>query len=514
MNQTQKDVAKRSISAAKYTVVFRVLSQATSLVVTVLLVRALSEHDYGIYNLFYSVICLLGMVASFGLANTLQRYIPEYYSKGEFRIANNLYRIASIIRLLSNVVILGLGLIFWEHIAPYLKIVAYKQYFMLFTLIILLHMQNRLLAICLGSYFLQKYTHGLSFAFVLIKAIGYALAIMMEADLWFIFIIDLVAYSIMFCILQIIYYKKIPAPQGHLEGINRTEKRRLIRYSAFYNFNDTGAHLLDANFDNFIIVMYLNPVAVGAYAFCDRLTKMIRRLIPVNYLLDVIRPAFFSFGSNTSTKQINQFYQSLIKINYLFNIPIFLFIAVLCEELIKLFFGGKFLQYSHVLVGVYFFTILNAFQMPVGLVAQLKERADIMLYSKVFAVYNLVADIFLIKYFGIWGAVFATGTAVLGKNIFIWSFVRKEASFRGMRGYFLNSIGFWMLVSSIVLVLKQFIPDCTTLLVTGFLIFAASFALQLRLCPFNAYEREKLLALAGDNKRIHCIMKVLGIQTA
>lgn len=100
--ETKKDIAKRSVSAAKYTVVFRVLSQATSLVVTVLLVRALSEHDYGIYNLFYSVICLLGMVASFGLANTLQRYIPEYYSKGEFRIANNLYRIASIIRLLSS----------------------------------------------------------------------------------------------------------------------------------------------------------------------------------------------------------------------------------------------------------------------------------------------------------------------------------------------------------------------------------------------------------------------------
>jgi hypothetical protein len=58
--ETKKDIAKRSVSAAKYTVVFRVLSQATSLVVTVLLVRALSEHDYGIYNLFYSVICLLG----------------------------------------------------------------------------------------------------------------------------------------------------------------------------------------------------------------------------------------------------------------------------------------------------------------------------------------------------------------------------------------------------------------------------------------------------------------------
>jgi len=179
----KEEIVKKSLSASKYTIVFRVLSQATSLVVTVLLVRALSEHDFGVYNLLYSVIGLLGMVASFGLANTLQRYIPEYYSKGQFRVANNLYRIASIIRLFSNVVILGLALIFWELIAPYLKIVAYKQYFMLFTVIILLHMQRGLLEICLGSYFLQKYSQGFSLVFVLIKAVGYALAILMEMDL-------------------------------------------------------------------------------------------------------------------------------------------------------------------------------------------------------------------------------------------------------------------------------------------------------------------------------------------
>ena len=195
------------------------------------------------------------------------------------------------------------------------------------------------------------------------------------------------------------------------------------------------------------------------------------------------------------------------------GIPIFFFIAVLGEELIKLFFGGKFLEYSHVLVGVYFFSILNAFQMPLGLMAQLKERADIMLYSKVFAVYNLIADIFLIKYFGIWGAVFATGTAVLGKNMFIWCFLRKEASFNGMRGYFLTSICFWMFVSSIVLVVKQLVRDDTMLLITGFVIFSASFGLQFRLCPFNAYEIQKLLTLAGENQRVQYILKMLRIQT-
>jgi len=512
MNKEQ--IVKKSLSATKYTVVFRVLSQATSLAVIVLLVRALSEHDYGIYNLLYSVIGLLGMVASFGLANTLQRYIPEYYSKGEFRIANNLYRIASIIRLFSNVFILGLGLIFWDLIAPYLKIVAYKQYFMLFTLIILLHMQRGLLEICFDSYFLQKYSQGFSLVFVLIKTVGYTLAVLMKMNLWFILVIDLLGSTIIFSVLQFFYYKKVPITEGHLEGISKGEKKRLVRYATYYNFNDTGAGLLDANFDNFIIVMYLNPVAVGAYAFCNTITRIIGRLIPVNYLLSVIRPTFFSVGSKSDSGQVNQFYKSLVKINYLFNIPIFFFIAIFGEEFIKIFFGGKFLEYRHVLTVVYFFTMINAFQMPLGLVAQLKEKADIILYSKIFAVYNLIADILLIMYFGIWGAVFATGTAVLGKNIFIWFFVRKEANFKGMGRYFSTSIFFWICVTSLVLVLKYFLSNYIMVFILGLIIFSISFGLQFRFNLFEQYEKNAFKLMASKSRKLTYIAKFFRIQMA
>ena len=512
MNREQ--ILKKGLRASKYTVVFRLLSQASSLIATVLLVRTLSEHNYGIYNLLYSVIGLIGMVASFGISNTLQRYIPEYYSKGEFRIANNLYRTASTIRLFSNVVVIGLVLIFWELIAPYLKIVAYKHYFMIFALIILLHMQRGILGICLGSYFLQKYSQGFSFVFVLIKAVGYAFAIIMEKDLWFILMIDLLAYAIIFCILQLIYYKKIPTSKGYLERINKDEKKRLIRYALYYNFNDTGVGLLNADFDNFIIIMYLNPVAVGAYAFCQRITKSIQRLIPASYLIDVIRPAFFSLGSVSETQQINQFYQSLVKINYIFNIPIFFFIAILGEDFIKVFFGEKFLKYSHVLTVVCFFSILNAFQMPIGLIAQLKEKANIILYSKVFAFYNLLADIILIKYLGIWGAVFATGTAVLGKNFFIWYFVREEARLKGMEKYFSTSIFFWVSVSTIVLVLKYAIVNHFVVLVIGLILFTIAFGLQFRCNFFSQYEKKVLKIIANKNRKFNYIVKFLGIQRA
>ena len=274
-----------------------------------------------------------------------------------------------------------------------------------------------------------------------------------------------------------------------------------------------GIGLLDANFDNFIIVMYLNPVAVGAYAFCNRITKMIGALTPYNYFMSVIKPAFFSVGSEFDTKQINQFYQILVKFNFLYNIAAFCLILLFSEELIKIFFGGKFLQFSNVLAVVYLFQVLNSI-LPVGLVAQLLEKADIIFYSKIFAIYNILADIILIKYFEIWGAVIATGTAVLGKNLFIWFFVRKEASFRGMKKYFSRIILFWFSVSSIVFGVKLCIQNILLVFIIGIIIFTMSFILQFRCNLFNPYEKEKLIMVSKKNKILKYLIRFLGIQIA
>jgi len=68
-----QDIKSKATSAVKYTLIFKTLGQISGFIATVLLVRALSENDYGVYNLLYSVIGLIGMVASLGVGNALQR---------------------------------------------------------------------------------------------------------------------------------------------------------------------------------------------------------------------------------------------------------------------------------------------------------------------------------------------------------------------------------------------------------------------------------------------------------
>jgi O-antigen/teichoic acid export membrane protein len=505
-----KTTAKKSLAAARQTVVFRPLTQVSSLAITILLVRTLSEKEFGVYGLLYSLISFLGVFASFGLVATLQRFLAEYFRRGEFIIANTLLRTASLIRLISNITLLGVLLLFWDLVAPLLKIAEYLDYYVLFIPIILLYMQNILLQNTLNSFFLHSYTQPMLFVFSIIKLTGYFCAYICGFDLWIILIVDIISYLIVTTSLQFIYWRKIPRKIGSLHKFNDIEKKRVMRYSFFCNFNDAGSSVLDANFDNIIIAMYLDPLAVGAYAFCLRISQAIYRFQPLNYLIDVVKPSFYSLDAKIGSEQINHIFQLMVKTNLMFTIPVFFGILVAGKDLILVFFAGKFLNQINVLNGILFFGILHSFALPIGLVAHRREKVNTLLYSKIFAFYNIFADIVLIKLFGIWGAVVATGTAVLGKNIFIWFFVRDEANFKGMWKYYLISVGYWVSVAGISLLASHYVILNSLRLSIVLTIFVAAFPIYTKLLVFSEMEKKFILSLLEDirNQRIQRFLYV------
>lgn len=507
----KNNLLNKGSKAVYYTVVFKVGSQFLSIAITIFLVRVLSEHDYGVYNLLYSIIGIMGIIASFGLSNTLQRYMPEYYQRGEFVLANRLYRTASFIRLSTNIIILALLLIFWDIFAGYLKIQDYRNYFLIFSFVIILYTQWGLLDVCLNSYFLHKYTQGLFFVLMLVKGLGYSVAYVYKFNLGMILLIDLLGYFVLFIALQYVYANKIPKNEGRVLRFDPDEKRRVSKYALYYNFNDVGVQLLDVNVDNFILAYYLNPVAVGAYAFCNKIAKMIDRSTPITYLIDVVRPLFFSAYS-TNTSAAKAFYQFLIKVIYLFYIPIIVFVIVYNKEMIGVIFGGKYIEYSYILIAVLCFRVLTAFETPLGLVAQLHERVEIILFSKIFGLYNLIADIIMIKWWGVMGAVFATGSALLFRNIFIWWFIKEQASFKGIGSFFLKLI-FYALVLLILLMLSErlLISEGQSLIL-GIVIMICSLLVFMRLSLFSLKEKQ-WLSKAADKKYNAKILRWLGLES-
>jgi len=75
---------------------------------------------------------------------------------------------------------------------------------------------------------------------------------------------------------------------------------------------------------------------------------------------------------------------------------------------------------------------------------QLFEKVNIVLYSKIFALYNIIADIFFIKMFGLLGAALATGTAILFKNLYIFYFSKDSINSSELMSNLLILIMIWI----------------------------------------------------------------------
>ncbi len=89
------------------TIAYRVLSQVTTVLGYIVLVRAMSKADFGVFNLLYSFIPLVGTLASLGLEQTLRRFQPEYLRQDKLAAAAWLVKRVATARLATNCVLLG-----------------------------------------------------------------------------------------------------------------------------------------------------------------------------------------------------------------------------------------------------------------------------------------------------------------------------------------------------------------------------------------------------------------------
>lgn len=488
---------QRARKAVVHTLLLRPPGQIGGVISYVLLVRLLSEGEYGIYSLLYAFLPVLSAVASFGLEHTLHRYQPEYLRRGENRLADKLVRRISLIRLLSTIAVLALIFLLWPQIAPIFKLADYRSMFLLFGIITITHFQCSILAVALSSHLLQKYSMGMQTAFSLGKAAAYGIAgFAWGLGLWTVLVIDLALYLALYAGLKYHYVASTDRTSGETATLGRDERRRLLKYGFFYNFNDAGTLPLRARTDNFFVAGFLDPVAVGAYAFCTQLAQTIYRASPLKMLEPVVRPLFVSMNYQKTPAVAQTYFSLLVTFSLVVMIPVFFFISRYHRELVEVVFGGRFIEYSPLLALVFLFAAANAIDLPVSLVAQLKEKAHVILLSRVFGLYNIAALVVLVPRMGIAGAVLASGSAVLMKNLFVWWFVRDLAVWKDAWPFLLRTCVLWAPFVVLSMAAARWLGGGALLhLGVGIVLWGVFFALYLRYAAFTAGQKELLGSL-------------------
>src|ERR1700687_2722267 len=89
------------------TITYRMASQLTTVIGYVVLVRTMDKQEFGVFNLLYSFVPLVGTVASLGLEQTLRRFQPEYLGHGSVLAAAWLVRRIAALRFGVNLLVLG-----------------------------------------------------------------------------------------------------------------------------------------------------------------------------------------------------------------------------------------------------------------------------------------------------------------------------------------------------------------------------------------------------------------------
>src|SRR5262249_16576760 len=191
------------------TVTFRVASQLMTGLALIVQVRGMSEHDFGVYSLLNTFIPVIGTALSLGLEQVMQRFQPEYLRAGNKPGAAWLMRVIASGRLATNILIITLVLLCWNLVAPLFKLTGYRGTFALFSFLVLVQFQSRILQLALGSHMLHRYSVGSVSALSLIKLVSYSVlyaihSLTLEAAL----LADMLAWGCAYAMLRITYNRK------------------------------------------------------------------------------------------------------------------------------------------------------------------------------------------------------------------------------------------------------------------------------------------------------------------
>jgi len=118
MNSLLEKSRKSSADVVSAQIVCRILG----MIVTVFLARNLTVAEYGIYNLFFGSTLIFNFLSNFGIAGSLQRFLPEYASLRKNGLFFRTFFISLKFRIISGIIVFAAAILFFDSFADYFNV--------------------------------------------------------------------------------------------------------------------------------------------------------------------------------------------------------------------------------------------------------------------------------------------------------------------------------------------------------------------------------------------------------
>ena len=496
INESLRKVAKGTAISFAGTIVGLGLSFITTIVV----VRHITQSEYGIYSLALTVVSIVALISLLGLEGGIARYIG--YSKGKDDVRRiSAVGSSSVKFVLMAAIPLALLLFFTSDLIAVnifhspelslpLKILAIGLPFSALTAV--------LISIFRG---LEKVEVGVYFGNFLLPSIF--LVLVLAVIFWwgfgFIGVIYAFLASILLTFIAISIYtrKRLSFPLVGKQRSSSTGKELL-----FFSLPllATGALGVVMNYtDTLMLGNMMMPSDVGLYSTAIPLARLLA--LPISALLIIYTPVISGLYARNLMDEIKRNYVVITKWISSLALPLFLVLFLFPETILNFFYGSNYIPASIALRILALGQLINVLLGPNGstLISIGKVRFY-MWVTIISAGVNVVLNILLIPPLGIAGAAIATSLSLVLEKIIrgikLYSLTRIQPLSKNLLKPVLTSTG---LIIIIYFIATSFFQVTFWMLPIIFILFCGLYALSMLFT--KSFDREDIAMLLEIERR-------------
>ena len=477
-----------------------VIGLGLSFITTVIIVRHITQSEYGIYSLAVTIIGIVIILSLLGLGGGVARYIG--YFKGKDDVGRiSAVGSSSVKFALMAAIPLSLLLFFTSDLIA-VKIFHSPE----------LSLPLRILAIGLPfsvltrifiSIFrgLEKVAVGVYFANLLLPCI-FLVSILAVIFWWgsgFTGVIYAYLASILFTFIAISIYtrKRLPFPL-----IGKKRSSPVVKELLFFSLPllATGTVGIIMNYtDTLMLGNMMMPGDVGLYNTAIPLARLLA--LPVSALLIIYTPVISGLYARNLMNEIKRNYVIITKWISFLALPLFLVLFLFPETILNFFYGSDYIPASTALRILALGQLINVFLGPNGstLISIGKVKKDIHLVI-VCAGVNVVSNILLIPPLGIAGAAIATSLSIVLEKIIrgikLYSLTRIQPLSKNLLKPVLTSTG---LIIIIYFIATNFFQVTFWMLPIIFILFCGLYAISMLFT--KSFDQEDIAMLLEIEKR-------------
>ncbi len=419
---------------------FSVLTKTSGVIFTYLTTRLLVEtlevQEYGLYSLLFMGVLLgdgFALILRWGIPDVMYRFLPEYFSRGEFQIIARLQRAAMLIMAATATTAAIITYFLADTIAQAVNYPGSGDLLRVFSVGALAFLMAENYRILLASLFQQQAIFAVVTVYNIIRlaAIYYVFQYhrSLDAVVW--------AESALLVVHWILFagaYRFRVFPKLHPAGVVQAAPsavpwQRFRRYGVLQWLNEIGVTVLGAATDILLVTGLLGGVQAGFYGLANRIQQIVRGVLPHKMFDAMIEPMFFSeYGAARERSEFG--YNLLLKVSMFISIPTALWLAMMARPVIVELFDPRYGEAAPILAVTALFFPMLAMRTPMSLVIQNAERSDLLLYSKITGVIKILLGLWLVPRGGVMAMVWISGCAMTAQNIMLFYWMSAKLSTR------------------------------------------------------------------------------------